>query len=522
MKRYINCFCFIIALVFFIHSELSAKVRILTFHCNKPDFIEMQYKTLKKFLLEDFELIVFNDARLTKDEEEIQEMCDKYGIKCVRFEPKWHRTNPLNDYLIKLLKDPAIYSHINFLGSPSNEVFADQGSVRHCHVIQYALDNYGYNHGDAFLIRPLSLRQMLAPYDIIGIQRYFAEESIDYLWVVFIAFNPQKLPDHHDLKFHLDAINGKLHDSGAHSYHYLKNHPSVKERKYIGVASSGMHYLDYSNLQWRGYNENEIWLIKNLPYSSNVEFQMDKHILHSGASSLAMEDSQIKEDCVREFIKLRLNDRLNKTVFANFALKQKYQLACSTPSDIYQHVSTLRSLAMECSSVVEIGLRSMVSTWGILLGLSESPFTSHCYYGIDIQCPLNDTLNYARKLAEESGILFNFWQANDMHIDIEPTDMLMIDSLHTYCHLTYELEKFSPKVNKYIVMHDTSAPWGDNEDSEYHGDYSEYPPEYDRSKKGLWPAVEDFLKRHPEWALYDRYFNCHGLTILKRTTAVKN
>ena len=103
-----------------------------------------------------------------------------------------------------------------------------------------------------------------------------------------------------------------------------------------------------------------------------------------------------------------------------------------------------------------------------------------------------------------------------MDIDIPPAEMLFIDSLHTYCHLTYELEKFSPKISKVIAMHDTSEPWGDADDSDYRGDYSEYPLYIDRSKKGLWSAVEDFLERHPEWILQERLFNNHGFTILRR------
>ncbi|HEX2579070.1 MAG TPA: hypothetical protein VHK67_01540 [Rhabdochlamydiaceae bacterium] len=199
---------------------------------------------------------------------------------------------------------------------------------------------------------------------------------------------------------------------------------------------------------------------------------------------------------------------------AQLALKLNYETSCSQPSDINEHIYTLRCLAMECSSVVEIGVKNMVATWGILQGLSESSSISRSYLGIDIVSPQLGTLNLAKRLAQDNGISFSFWQANDMNVDIEPTEMLFIDSLHTYCHLTYELEKFSPKVSKYIAMHDTS--WGNIDDPVYHGDYSEYPPEYDRTKRGLWSAVEDFLKRHPEWTLYERHLNNYGFTILKR------
>jgi hypothetical protein len=200
-------------------------------------------------------------------------------------------------------------------------------------------------------------------------------------------------------------------------------------------------------------------------------------------------------------------------------LRLQYDLASSQPTDINEHLFALRSLAMQCSSVVEIGLRGMVSTWGILQGLSESASSVRLYFGIDLAPPSPHILRLGRQLAECNNIAFHFVQANDMHVMIPPTEMLFIDSLHTYCHLTYELETFSPHVSKYIAMHDTSAPWGEVDDCTYWGDYSEYPPEYSREKKGLWPAVEDFLLRHPEWSLYQRSFNNHGFTILKRVGA---
>jgi hypothetical protein len=197
-------------------------------------------------------------------------------------------------------------------------------------------------------------------------------------------------------------------------------------------------------------------------------------------------------------------------------LDKMYTHHSTNRSDINEHLPVLYKLAKECSSVTEIGIRSMVSTWAVLKGLSENELIDKIYVGIDLNYPPKKTLEVARKLSEVNGINFTFVRGNDMQIDIEPVDMLFIDSLHTYCHLIYELEKFSPKVKKYITLHDTSAPWGDIDDSEYHGDYSEYPQHINRTKRGLWPAVEDFLKSHPEWKLHERRVNNHGFTILKR------
>ena len=106
-----------------------------------------------------------------------------------------------------------------------------------------------------------------------------------------------------------------------------------------------------------------------------------------------------------------------------------------------------------------------------------------------------------------------------MEIDItkiEEVDMIFIDSLHTYCHLTYELEKFSHLSKKYLTFHDSSGPWGETDDSEYTGNYLEYPVEYDRNKRGIWSAIEDFLIRHSEWKLKERRVNNNGFTILER------
>ncbi len=198
-------------------------------------------------------------------------------------------------------------------------------------------------------------------------------------------------------------------------------------------------------------------------------------------------------------------------------LSRQYMLHCSQISDINEHIPTLRQLAKECSSVVEIGVRDIVSTWGIIVGLAESSVLNPTYLGIDLRYPPLNNLFLVDELAQLNGVSFNFWEASDFDIDIETTDMLFIDSLHTYRHLTYELEKFSPKVKKYIALHDTSAPWGDQDEPYYGNDIPEYPPHIDRTKRGLWPAVVDFLKSHPEWILKQRYLNNHGFTILERS-----
>ncbi len=197
-------------------------------------------------------------------------------------------------------------------------------------------------------------------------------------------------------------------------------------------------------------------------------------------------------------------------------LELMYDNYSKTASDINEHLPVLRDLSKECSSVVAIGIKNMVSVWGLLEGLSESASTKRQFIGYDAFLPPQDLVIQAQTLTDALGISFELVQTPYMSIQIKPCDMLFIDSLHTYRHLMHELETFSPKVRKFIALHDTSDPWGSQEDSAYNGNYSEYPKEYSSKKKGLWPAVKDFLAAHPEWQLKKRYLNNHGLTVLER------
>ncbi|MCE5318475.1 MAG: hypothetical protein LLG04_14080 [Parachlamydia sp.] len=285
-------------------------MRILTFHYNKPEFIEMQCKTLKAFLVEDFELIVFNDARNCEHEKAIQRMCEKYNIKCIRFEPHWHLTDPLNVY-VKYLLDVSEISSIPVAKGSSIKEISEAPSIRHCHVIQYALDNYGYNHddivvvmdGDAFFIRPLSIRKLLHNRDIVGIQKSRIEH---YLWVVFTAFDPKKLPNPRELKFHTDIINGTLHDSGSHTYHYIKNNPKRKIKKYLGHSNTSRLYLLTA---YYGFTRDEKWLINNLS-KQHFEFHLEKRLLHFAGSSFDREGAMLKSTCVTQFIDKILSKKL--------------------------------------------------------------------------------------------------------------------------------------------------------------------------------------------------------------------
>ena len=189
-------------------------------------------------------------------------------------------------------------------------------------------------------------------------------------------------------------------------------------------------------------------------------------------------------------------------------IENYYNNLVNTPSDINEHLPTLRKYAEECDHITEMGVRGIISTWG---WLSSSPKKLISY---DIQDPStwNSPLQDVYDTAEIYGIEFNFHLANVLEVEIDETDLLFLDTWHAYDQLKAELELHSPKAKKYILMHDTTS-------YEYRDEplTSENAWEGDSSTgKGLWPAVTEFLEQHPEWELHKRFTNNNGLTIIKR------
>ncbi len=172
-------------------------------------------------------------------------------------------------------------------------------------------------------------------------------------------------------------------------------------------------------------------------------------------------------------------------------IEDKYQELCRTPSDIYEHLPTLKKYASESESVVELGVRYIVSTWAFLAGHPKQMLS------VDIEHPsaFGADILEVYDIADAEGIEFNFVQKSSLDIDLPEHDFLFIDTLHTYDQLSAELDKHHSKARKYIAMHDTNL-LGDPD-----------------NMRG---AVNDFLDRTPEWEVKEQFDNCNGLTILAR------
>ncbi len=190
-------------------------------------------------------------------------------------------------------------------------------------------------------------------------------------------------------------------------------------------------------------------------------------------------------------------------------IHQKYQEKCSTISDINEHLPTLRKYAEECESIVEMGVRGIVSTWAFLSAKPKKLISLDLYHPSSFGGNLDEVI----QLSSENGIKFEFVEKSSLEYEMPNADLLFIDTWHDYLQLKKEMFRHHSKVNKYIILHDTTT-FGYTDES-FYDEYGNSRPETNLPK-GLYPAVDEFLFANKEWRLWEKKSNNNGLTILKK------
>jgi hypothetical protein len=172
-------------------------------------------------------------------------------------------------------------------------------------------------------------------------------------------------------------------------------------------------------------------------------------------------------------------------------LAAAYRQACTTVSDIYQHLPTLSRYASCCRHVTEFGTRTGVSTLALLRGLPERLVA----YDWDRR----PEVERLAELARLQGVDFSFRQEDTRRADLDETDLLFIDTYHTRAQLEAELAA-GERVRRYLIFHDTETFGEEGEDG----------------GEGLWPGIAAFVRRNPTWCLLAHHPANHGLTVLWR------
>lgn len=106
----------------------------------------------------------------------------------------------------------------------------------------------------------------------------------------------------------------------------------------------------------------------------------------------------------------------------------------------------------------------------------------------------NHAKNLFTQYANEHNIDFKVFEDDTSTCStIEPTDMLHIDSKHTYDHAWKELNRHAKQVQKYMLFHDTTLT------------------------PGVWEAIQKYIHEvDNSWTVVERCEDGVGYTLLKR------
>lgn len=175
------------------------------------------------------------------------------------------------------------------------------------------------------------------------------------------------------------------------------------------------------------------------------------------------------------------------------SITEIYEAKCNDNSDICQHLPTLKKYASECDVVVELGVRSVVSTWAFLAAkpkvlisvdlLHPSFYKEYDQNGCNIES--------AAQLAKEQNTKFEFIEHDSITVKLPKCDLMFFDTLHTHEQLSLELMAHSNNVSKYLIFHDTET-----------------------YKDELMPAINALLP-YGKWEVAETFLNNNGLTVLK-------
>jgi hypothetical protein len=237
---------------------------IVSIHYNNPEFIEIQYKTIQKFIKGKYKYIVFNDG--TNFSNEINNKCNELNIECIIIDQNIH--NDRNLVFPKQLSDMRIlmnnpsetkiydeyWSRMNFNGY--NSELNNSVGCRHCDSIQYIINyfvtNIHYNtkylfniDADMFFIDYLDINSFM---ENCHIANYFQGKKINeekywnYIWPNIFILNFEICPNLNEICFDGVYLYDKnvftnVTDTGGETGNYLEKYKETLVLKNINNKS---------------------------------------------------------------------------------------------------------------------------------------------------------------------------------------------------------------------------------------------------------------------------------------------
>jgi hypothetical protein len=179
-------------------------------------------------------------------------------------------------------------------------------------------------------------------------------------------------------------------------------------------------------------------------------------------------------------------------------LREEYLKSCDTPSDINEHLELLFHLALdpEVYNITEFGIGYGRSTRAFLAALEEQEGRLRSY-DLKVLEGVQELFDSATAQDIDAKIMLE----STLEADVEPMNLLLVDSMHNYTQVATELLKHGNKCTKFICFHDIVS----------YGDHDEFG-----NGPGILKAIEEFMVVNPHWQIRERRYNNNGMLVLER------
>lgn len=172
-------------------------------------------------------------------------------------------------------------------------------------------------------------------------------------------------------------------------------------------------------------------------------------------------------------------------IYLSFKNKTRENIKWKMVGDMYRRMDYILEHFQGIETITEFGPFQGCSTAAWLM-LRPKKFTT-----VDKGVALDiDTFS---KAARELGVDFNFIIGDDTEIEIDPCELLFIDTTHTEDHTYLELSIHAHKVSKFLVFHDINE-----------------------SRFTTLKGINRWWIKNPEWKLYYQDFDDCGFMVLKK------
>ena len=260
------------------------KTYIYSTHFNMPEYIDLQFKSIKKYFECDNEFIVINDAKNNGDLtnfnqtdllEKINNICEKNNINCIRFPQEYHT-------------DRTIIFPDTIEPKTNNSV------TRCADVTQYCINHFveNYNNGylmiidaDMFFIDNFNIIEFMENHNVGGIR-----QKMGYLWNGICIFDSAL--NLKELNFDCGYVNNEPVDVGGQTYYFMTKYEDIIEYKPVTCS----HYTFEDTFKKESDNIKKILLEYcklRKDKSANKEIILNKCILHIRSGGNWITDQKI-------------------------------------------------------------------------------------------------------------------------------------------------------------------------------------------------------------------------------------